>query len=53
MLEIYETMAWHVGDAVLDPALLPEDQRSLAAWNQRLHERALEHRGVQGSHLAR
>ena len=53
MLEIYEAMAWQVGDGVLDPTLSPEDQRSLAAWNQRLHERAVEHRVAQRSRPAR
>ena len=53
MLEIYEGMAWQVADGVLDPALPPEEQRTLAAWNQRLHERAVEHRVAERSQSAR
>jgi hypothetical protein len=37
MLEIYEVQAWLAGDAVLDPSLRPA--RTLAEWNERLHER--------------
>jgi hypothetical protein len=55
MLEIYEDMAWQVNDGVLDPALPPGDQRTLAAWNQRLHERGaqLPERAPRQPHAAR
>lgn len=39
MLEIYEYMASAAGDSVLDPALPVDEQRTLAQWNERLHER--------------
>ena len=39
MLEVYEAHAWQAGDAVLDPTLPPRAQRTLAQWNERLHER--------------
>jgi hypothetical protein len=39
MLEIYESMAWVANDSVLDPTLPPNQQRTLAQWNQRLHSR--------------
>jgi hypothetical protein len=39
MLEIYEPMAWQVGEAVLDTSLPVEEQRTLAGWSERLHER--------------
>jgi hypothetical protein len=39
MLEIYEARAWEANDAILDPTLPSRQQRTLAQWNQRLHER--------------
>lgn len=39
MLEIYEARAWEANDSILDPTLPPTQQRTLAQWNQRLHER--------------
>jgi hypothetical protein len=39
MLEIYEARAWKAGDSVLDPTLPASEQRTLADWNERLHER--------------
>jgi hypothetical protein len=39
MLEIYEARAWEAGDSILDPTLPPNQRRTLADWNQRLHER--------------
>ena len=39
MLEIYEAHAWKAHDAILDPTLPRAQQRTLAQWNQRLHER--------------
>jgi hypothetical protein len=39
MLEIYESVAWTAGDSILDPTLPPNQQRTLAEWNQRLHNR--------------
>jgi len=39
MLEIYEAVAWTAGAAILDPALPRARQRTLAQWNERLHER--------------
>jgi hypothetical protein len=39
MLEIYKARAWEASDPVLDPTLPPAEQRTLAQWNQRLHDR--------------
>jgi hypothetical protein len=39
MLEIYEARAWEASDSILDPALPPAQQRTLAQWNRRLHHR--------------
>lgn len=39
MLEIYEARAWEAGDAILDPTLPADQQRTLADWNQLLHDR--------------
>jgi hypothetical protein len=39
MLEIYEARAWEANDSILDPTLPPAQRRTLAEWNQRLHER--------------
>jgi hypothetical protein len=39
MLEIYEEQAWQAHDGILDLSLPSEEQRTLAQWNQRLHER--------------
>jgi hypothetical protein len=39
MLEIYEARAWEANDAILDPTLPLAQQRTLAQWNQRLHNR--------------
>jgi len=39
MLEIYEARAWEANDSILDPTLPPVQQRTLAQWNQRLHDR--------------
>lgn len=39
MLEIYEARAWEANHAILDPTLPPGQQRTLAQWNQRLHDR--------------
>lgn len=39
MLEIYEAQAWKASDAILDPTLPLARQRTLAEWNQRLHDR--------------
>jgi hypothetical protein len=39
MLEIYEARAWEANDSILDPTLPPAQQRTLAQWNQRLHDR--------------
>jgi hypothetical protein len=39
MLEIYEDRAWEANDSILDPTLPPEQQLTLAQWNQRLHDR--------------
>ena len=39
MLEIYEARAWEANNAILDPSLPPAQRRTLAQWNQRLHDR--------------
>lgn len=39
MLEIYENRAWEAADAILDPNLPIDQQRTLADWNTCLHER--------------
>ena len=39
MLEIYEAHAWEASDAILDPTLPLAERRTLAQWNQRLHDR--------------
>jgi hypothetical protein len=39
MLEIYEAVAWQAHNSILDPALPPDQQRTLGQWNERLHER--------------
>jgi len=39
MLEIYEARAWEANDSILDPTLPPAQRRTLAQWNQRLHDR--------------
>jgi hypothetical protein len=39
MLEIYEARAWEASDSILDRSLPPNQQHTLAEWNQRLHDR--------------